>query len=169
MKLVKLTKAAIDKMPTPPLGERIDYFDSELKGFGMRVSNTKKRFFVMKRVKGKLTRVMLKEYGCCTPTEARKEATKTLSMLHDGIDVNAERAKEILRGMTLGEALKSYFETKTLKPRTVENYTSLFHLYLGDWLNKPIAYITKDMVATRHARVTREHGQAAANNVILNP
>jgi len=163
---IKLTKAVIDKLPIPLPPKRIDYFDAELKGFGIRVSSNSRRFFVLRRVNGRLTRIMLKPYGLCTPDEARYEANKTISKLYDGIDVNKERAKAKVRGMTLADALKRYFETKTLKPRTVSTYDDLFRLYLDDWLKKPIAEITKDMVAARHSRVSQSNGEAAANNVM---
>jgi integrase len=163
---IKLTKIVIDKLPIPLVGERLDYFDSQCRGFGIRVSNTSKRFFVLKRVKGKLTRVMLKPYGVITPEAARIEANKIISKLYDGIDVNAEKVKSSLRGITLAETLKDYFETKKLKPRTVQTYDDLFRLYLSDWLKKPIAWITKDMVATRHRKITQQNGEAAANNVM---
>jgi integrase len=164
-KKIKLTKSAIDRLPEPETGTRIDYFDTACKGFGIRVSSNSKRFFVLKRVKGKLTRVMLKPYGIVTPEQARVEANKTISKLYDGIDINAEKAKDSLKGMTLADALKKYFETKTLKPRTVENYDDLFRLYLDDWRNKPIDSITKEMVATRHSIVSKR-GKAAANNLM---
>ena len=163
---LKLTKASIDRLPEPDAGIRIDYFDTDCKGFGIRVSSNSKRFFVLKRVKGKLTRVMLKPYGIITPEQARVEAKKAISKLYDGIDINAEKAKDALKGITLADTLKRYFETKTLKPRTEKNYDDLFRLYLYDWLNKPIDAITKEMVATRHSNVSKQHGKAAANNLM---
>lgn len=163
---IKLTKSTIDKLPIPQMGARVDYFDTDCKGFGIRVSSNSRRFFVLKRVKGKLTRVMLKPYGVITPEQARVEANKAISKLYDGIDINAEKAKDNLKGMTLADALKKYFETKTLKPRTVENYGDLFRLYLDDWLHKPISGITKEMVATRHLNISNQNRKAAANNVM---
>ena len=163
---IKLTKSAIDRLPIPQTGTRMDYFDTVCKGFGIRVSSNSKRFFVLKRVKGKLTRVMLKPYGVITPEQARVEANKTISMLYDGIDINAEKAKASLKGITLADTLKKYFEIKSLKPRTIETYNDLFRLYLSDWLNKPIDAITKEMVATRHSNVSKHNGEAAANNVM---
>lgn len=163
---IKLTKAAIDRLPAPKAGTRVDYFDTNCKGFGLRVSSTSKRFFVLKRVKGKLTRVMLKSYGVITPEQARVDANKTISKLYDGIDINADKAKANLKGITLADTLRKYLETKSLKPRTVENYKDLFRLYLNDWLNKPINGITKEMVATKHLKVSKQNGAAAANNVM---
>jgi integrase len=109
---------------------------------------------------------MLKPYGVITPDEARIEANKTISKLYDGIDVNAEKAKENLRGITLAETLKLYIDTKKLKPNTIRTYNILFQLYLSDWLKKPIREITKDMVAARHRKISQQNGGASANNVM---
>lgn len=55
---------------------------------------------------------------------------------------------------------------QNLKPRTVTTYRDLFRLYLSDWMKKPIAEITKDMVATRHLKIAKKAGEAAANNTM---
>jgi integrase len=162
---MKLTKKNIDKLPMS-MNNRKDYFDSELKGFGIRVSRKSKKFFVLKRLKGKLTRVMLKPYGIVTPDQARKDAQKILSKLHDGIDINAEKAKDKIRGMKVSEALSQYLETKEHKDNTVKTYEYLFNKYLPDWLKRPIKEITKDMVASRHRKITEQNGRASANNVM---
>jgi len=164
---IKLTKAVIDKLQIPAPGKREEYFDSELRGYGVRVTSNKKSFFVLKREKGKLTRVTLGVYGVeMTPDEARRKAHDIISQLHKGIDVNAEKRKERVRGITLAESLSQYFQTKkSLKPRTIKTYDDLFRLYLNDWLDKPIAEVSKDMVAKRHAQVT-QRGKAAADNLM---
>ena len=55
MKKIKISKATVDRLPFAGMGKQIDYFDTELKGFGCRVSATAKTYFVLKRVKGRLT------------------------------------------------------------------------------------------------------------------
>lgn len=167
MEKIKVTKSSVDKLPFADTGKQIDYFDSELKGFGVRVSATSKTYFVLKRVNGKLTRVTLGKHGVKTADKARKDAIDALSDLNKGIDINREKAKARERGTTVEDILKQYFVARQeLKPRTVTTYQDLFRLYLSDWMKKPIEEITKDMVAKRHLKIATEAGKAAANNTM---
>lgn len=166
MNKIKLTKSTVDKLTPPPSG-RADFFDSELSGFGCRVSHSSKVYFVMKRVCGKLSRVTLGKHGILTPEQARKQAIEALAKMNNGIDIAKEKAKARDRGMRVSEVLESYFIARTsLKPSTVENYNRLFRLYLSDWMKTPIAEITKDMVARRHLKIAQDSGEAAANNTM---
>lgn len=163
---IKVGKRSVDGLPMAQKGQQVDYWDSDLKGFGVRVSHTSKAYFVMKRVNGKLTRVTLGKHGILTAENARTAAIDALSELHKGTDINREKAQNRERGVTLGDMLESYFMARQeLKPRTVTTYRDLFRLYLSDWMSKPIGEITKDMVAQRHLKISKK-GKAAANNTM---
>lgn len=167
MRKVKISKATVDRLRFAGKGKQIDYFDTELKGFGCRVSATAKTYFVLKRVKGTLTRVTLGRHGIMTAEQARKDAIDALSDLGKGIDINREKAREREKGITVAEVLEKYFIARQeLKPRTVTTYRDLFRLYLSDWMHQPIEHISKEMVAERHLKTAKEAGKAAANNVM---
>jgi integrase len=167
MKRIKISKATVDRLPFAEKGKQIDHFDTELKGFGCRVSATAKTYFVLKRINGRLTRVTLGRHGIKTADQARKDAIDTLSDLGKGIDVNKEKARAREKGITVAEVLERYFIARQeLKPRTVTTYRDLFRLYLSDWMQQPIENITKQMVAKRHLDVAKKAGKAAANNVM---
>ena len=161
----KLTKSVIDRLPYAETGQRYECWDSDLKGYGVRVSSTDKTYFVMKRVGGKLTRVTLGKHGVITADDARKSAIDALAALNKGVDVNAEKAKARVRGMTLEKVLEAYTTAKELKPNTVLDYGKVLRLYAGDWLKKPIAEITSDMVAARHLKTAKETGSVPANKL----
>ena len=166
-KRIKISKATVDRLPFAGKGNQVDYFDTELKGFGCRVSATAKTFFVLKRVNGKLTRVTLGRYGIKTAEQARKDAIDTLSDLGKGVDVNREKARAREKGITVSDVLDRYFIARQeLKPGTVTTYRNLFRFYLADWLNRPIQDVTKEMVAERHLKIGRDAGKAAANNAM---
>jgi hypothetical protein len=56
MPTTKLTQPAVEKLKAPPSG-RIEYWDNQLPGFGLRISETgRKTWVVMYRVGGKLVR-----------------------------------------------------------------------------------------------------------------
>jgi integrase len=167
MKRIKISKAAVDRLPFAEQGKQVDHFDTELKGFGCRVSATAKTYFVLKRLNGRLTRVTLGRHGIKTADQARKDAIDALSDLGKGIDVNREKARAREKGITVAEVLERYFIARQeLKPRTVTTYRDLFRLYLSDWMRQPIENITKQMVAKRHLEVAKKAGKAAANNVM---
>jgi integrase len=167
MRKIKISKARVDSLPFADKGKQIDYFDTELKGFGCRVSATAKTYFVLKRVNGRLTRVTLGRHGIETAEEARRGAINALSDLGKGIDVNREKARAREKGVTLTEVLERYFIARQeLKPRTVALYRDLFRLHLPDWMGQPIENITKEMVAARHLKVAKEAGKATANSVM---
>jgi len=167
MRKIKISKATVDRLALAGKGKQIDYFDAHLKGFGCRVSATAKTYFVLKRVNGKLTRVTLGKHGIKTAEQARRDAIDTLSALGKGIDVNREKARSREKGITLAEVLDRYFIARQeLKSRTVKTYRDLLRLYLSDWMEQPIEHITKEMVATRHLKVAKKAGKAAANNVM---
>lgn len=165
MKKQKLTKSIVDRLPFSETGKQVDYWDSELKGFCVRVSATAKTFCVMRRIGGKLTRVTLGKYGVVTTDEARRKAIKALANLVEGIDVNAEKARARVRGKTLQGVLDDYIAAKELKPNTILDYGKVLRLYAGDWLSKPIAEITSDMVAARHLKTAKETGSVPANKL----
>ena len=165
MRKIKVSKATIDRLLFAGKGKQVDYFDTELKGFGCRVSATAKTYFVLKRVNGRLTRVTLGRHGIKTAEQARKDAIDTLSDLGKGIDVNREKSRAREKGITVTEVLDRYFIARQeLKPSTVTTYRNLFRFYLPDWMNRPIEHITKEMVAERHLKIAKEAGKAAANN-----
>ena len=133
MRKIKISKATVDRLPFAGRGQQIDHFDTELKGFGCRVSATAKTYFVLKRVNGRLTRVTIGRHGVKTAEQARRDAIDTLSDLGKGIDVNREKARAREKGITLAEVLERYFIARQeLKPRTVTTYRDLFRLYLSD-------------------------------------
>ena len=49
----KLTKSFVEKIDSAPVGKTMFYFDTELKGFGLRVSGNAKTYIVQAWVKGK--------------------------------------------------------------------------------------------------------------------
>ena len=76
MEKIKLTDSEVTKIPFADKGKQIDYYDSELDGFGLRVSATGKKYFARASVNGKRVRVMMKSVQLITAKDARKEALR---------------------------------------------------------------------------------------------
>lgn len=159
----KFMKKTIESIPFAEKGKQVDYWDSELKGFGCRVSEKTKTYIVMSRVNGKLTRISLGKHGVITPDKAREDAIKALGKLNDGVNVNNEKKKAKDRGMTLQQAYDKYLLAKPdMKNTTKVVDKSLLKCHFSDWLNKPLRDITEDMVAKRHKKISE--GGTRKNN-----
>ncbi len=162
----KLTKSEVDKLPLPDNGTRYDVFDSELTGFGVRVSQTSKIYFLLKRVNSKLTRVTIGKHGVLTADQARKEAVIKLGDMAKGIDPNKEKARLRIQGVTLGVALDDYLEDRDLKESTKAFYRMMVDVHLKAWKNTQLRHITETDVKAKHKQLSKDIGKATANNVM---
>jgi integrase len=181
MKKIKITKAAVDALPlvppdlSSPTGKpvkQVDYFDTELKGFGCRVSATSKTYFVMRRVNGKLSRVTLGRHGIITADKARHDAAIALGDLTKGIDINRQsrekaKARERELANSLQQVYAQYLASRPqMKARTIAVDKSLLQCHISDWMNKPVTEITREMIARRHLKIAEGSGTITANNVM---
>lgn len=154
----KLTKTIVDAIPHPESGQCL-YWDSELRGFGVRVTPGSKVYIVQKRVKGKTKRVKLGEHGVLTPDEARKEAIRHIAEMNKGEDPNQRKKEERARAKTLEDVWSDYKEERKLRPATQYLYEgALYRRCFKDWLSLPVTSITKDMVQKRHQKLTKSPG-----------
>lgn len=163
---MRINKTVVDGVEPPAKGQAF-YRDDLLKGFALRVTSTGTKSFVVEvRVGGKTRRKTLGRYGRLTVEQARKQAQQYLGQIAGGTDPVAEERAQRASRVTLGEAFDAYLKVrKGLKPRTVEDYRDLMNKSLGDWLDRPLASISKDAVAKRHEHLG-EKSHARANNAM---
>lgn len=64
--------------------------------------------------------------------------------------------------MTLRDLFKDYTKGDRFKPSTLKNHTQVVQFYLKDWLDKPVASITKEMVEKLFFQI-RDHGVMGEN------
>ena len=89
MPKLQLTKSAINKLDFTPSGQ-VDYWDTELSGFGLRVGKESKTFMVKADIKVPVTdsskkpyktvKEMIGRYGVWTPEQARVEAADRIKI-----------------------------------------------------------------------------------------
>ena len=92
---IKLTKTAVERLPlTAGPQIRKDYYDSELPNFGVRVSSTSRKYFVMKYVGLKRVRVTLDDARILTAEAARERAKSILGDMSKGVDPNEQRREK---------------------------------------------------------------------------
>jgi integrase len=106
----KLTKRVVDDTD-PVLGRDVFAWDSELRGFGLRVKATGvKSYLVQYRTgDGSTRRLVLGKHGVLTPEQARRIAVQKLAAAAKGEDPSAER-HAARAGMTVTEVCDWYLE-----------------------------------------------------------
>jgi len=183
MPKLKLTKENIGKISAPEKGQ-VDYFDTVLKGFALRVSpdymdkktgkNTKgaKTFFVQVDARDPVTgkyksrKAKIGLYGEYTPEQARQKAPDVIKRLREG-----KRAEEV-KPPTLRELYHRYVKDKKLKNNTTAAYKVYFENKNGakfqTWLDIPVnelmTLLTPDVVIQRYQGVLDNSGKGAASN-----
>lgn len=104
----KLTKTYIDKL-TAPADKEAFHWDTEIKGFGLRVTPTGKiTYIVQGRVNGSSPRISIGPHGVFTVDQAREVAREHLRSMRMGIDPRAIAKKEAAQRVTLRDVADAY-------------------------------------------------------------
>ncbi len=130
-------------------GQKINqklYWDSQLKGFSLRVSFSNKAFIVQGRVNGKDRRVKIGDFGVWTVDDARKKAKSYLNDMAQGVDPSLEKKQKKVKSKSLEDVVKDYKGDRELKPLTVRDIDTHLNTTFKDWKSQPIAQITRDKV-----------------------
>lgn len=178
MPKMKLTALAVARIAPPTRGQ-VDYFDTTVPAFGVRVSVAGARtYFVMTRVHGKLTRLTLgrakltdDDLGLSLK-DAREKAGQWVELTGRGIDPrqlktqerqdNEARARNTFKAV--GERFMRQYAEPRLATSTQEEYQwALFGRDTAAWANLPVSAITRaDVRAVLDAMV--ERGSPAGAN-----
>jgi integrase len=167
----KLTKLFVSNVKLPDKGQII-YRDTAVVGLGLRVTPAGcKSYIVEGRANGVFRRITLGRESQMTPTAARKKAQKLLATMASGKDPIVEKTKKKIRGVTLQEVLEHYLSVRNIRPNTRKAYRNMVPRCLGDWFDKPVMAITREMVEERHRdlrKTTRQgtSGEAQANQIM---
>ena len=98
---IRINATAIKKITPPDSGYRL-YWDSDLRGFGLRVTAAGAMAYIAEaRVDGKTRRVTIGRHGTFTPDQARKKAKTELGRMADGTDPSAEKQRQKALSVTL--------------------------------------------------------------------
>lgn len=166
-KRLKFTKKAIEALPVPASG-RVEYNDTDLPGLRLRVSFTGSRIFSwMGHRMGKVYRAPIGRYPAITVEQARAMALELLNGATTAPEVNPNDARKAQRmaGVTLREALDEYLRSRghRIKPATVMQYTRMLENFSGDWMDQPLANVSRDRVEARHKAITEGRAWFGAN------
>jgi integrase len=157
----KLTKKEVDKLPLPQTGQ-VFIWDSELKGFGVRLTPKGISYIVQARVNGQTRRVTIGKHGPFAPDKARKQALEHLHNMSKGIDPTLEKRRKKVQGVTLEDVVKAYTSDRDLKANSIRDIHKHLDGSFQGWKDQPVTRITRDAVLDRFRELS-EKGKAQAN------
>ena len=169
MPKLKLTKSGVEKLPyylpspQQPKKNQELFWDTELVGFGLRVTGTSKTYIVEKRVNRRTVRARIGRHNQIPTDKARKIAQKLIYEMTDGKDVNARKQAIQGESITLQQAFDEFLEKRDLKERTVWDYQRAMNISFKIWKRKRIIDVTREMVSRHYTKLGNQIGKAQAN------
>ena len=108
--MAKIMKRTVDALRPEPHRD-VFAWDSELRGFGVRVKPSGVKTFLIqyRNVEGRTRRLVLGQYGALTPEVARDLARMKLTAVASGEDPSAER-HAVRAGISVSEVCDWYLE-----------------------------------------------------------
>jgi integrase len=159
--VMRLNKRAIDSLPIPD--QRVEYRDEMLSGFRLRIEPTgRKTFYIVKKHKSKVHKVMVGTYPDMTPEQARAKGAHVLSEIAHGLNPNIKRKAEASASVTLQEALDNYLtRNKSLKASTKYDYRKKIERVFPKQLERPLSSLTRDVVIQVHTAYSKQSPSVA--------
>ena len=152
--------------PTP--GKRVEYFDADVKGLALRVTeNGAKTWTVLYRHRRRLRRLTLGSAKTVPLAKARERARDELYAASKGADPATEKQKD-RRAQTIGDLADLYIE-KWAKPRKRSwkmDDNLLRNKILPKWRHRAIADITRQDVRALAEAVADGGAPIVANRVV---
>lgn len=165
----KLTDAMVKDLASPASGNRIVY-DSEVKGFGVRITKAGARAFILNyRASGRERRITIGSYPDWKTTPARDQAKELKKRIDVGEDPMGTR--HALRAAPTMDDLADRFEEEHITKRraaTEKDYKSILKLYVRPELGKlKVADIRHSDIERLHARIAKKAPYRANRTVAV--
>lgn len=166
---LNFTKANLDALPIPAVGQRSVFHDAKAKGLQVRVTSTGvKTFSIRRRIKdGEVERVTLGRYPEMSIEQARRQAAEINAAIEGG--ANPAEVKRVHKGEpTFAELFQLYIERHAkVHKRTWHEDEQRYRQYLEQPLGKKkLSAIDRQAIAIIHANITRGNHPAVANRVL---
>jgi hypothetical protein len=137
-----------------PVSGQVDYFDTELRGFGVRATKAALTFFVRSTLRGTTQKpfIPIDVYGTFTPAQALDKAKDYLRRPDMGENPHP-KAQPKYKIITIQDLYGQYISSKKtpLAESTMYQYKSWMNNHFKDWLTLPADTITGRMVLDRLA------------------
>jgi integrase len=177
---IKLTQLAIERIK-PPMSGRVEYWDSQLPGFGLRISpprpgkpkETAQTYQVLCRVKdngaAKLVRLKLGTVAEISVGDARKMAADIMVKARQGINpaVAARRQNEPRIFEAVAADYVKRYAKKHTKPTTWQELERQLKVdVLPKWATRPIRSVTRQDVVALLDGITNRGSPVQANRTL---
>lgn len=165
---MKLTEAAVRRLPTPIAGSRYEVTDLAMPGLTVRVGARTKAFYYRSGAGGKTRTVRIGG----SPSTTLEQARAAVIQLQAGnqpasIHTKQDGPKCAERSVpTLSEAFSEYCRLRKLRDSTLATYRKQFRLYLPSLAELPVTHITADDVLAIYKGLLVEKSAAKANGVL---
>jgi integrase len=157
----KFTDTRIAEVQSPKSGQRF-YWDSDLAGFGLRVTPGSKSFIVERKVRRKTCRLTVGSFSILSADAARRKAMQEILLMCEGINPRQHARQEALKEITLQQVFDEFIAGRPLKASTLYDYGLVFPWAFGSWKNRRLTDITKEKVLIHHKKLG-EKSKARAN------
>ena len=144
---------------------RNEYKDALEPGLYLHVtSHGVKTFFLYRKYRGKPQRIKLGRFPDIPVSVAREQAQKYKARLALGeYEPSAGKPPGMNQApayssLSLADLAEKYYVVRNLKPKTLKDYKAGLKNHLSDWMKKPMASITKQMVVERHRSIAVKAG-----------
>ena len=160
MPKIKLTKTNIDRVRKPGCGT-VFYWDTETRGFGLRVTASGAASFVVQGTvagTGRELRMTIGTYGPWNVDDARRRAEEHKHQFEDGLNPQAVRKQDAALRVTLRGVADAYFDRpgQPLRESTKAEMNRHIDKVFAAWRDKPISSITVDDCRRRHREMCQK-------------
>ena len=163
----QITKKVIETIHLSE-GKELLLRDTELKGFGIRISpsGTKTFFAEGNFNRSRQTkRRSLGRYPIVPLDTARGKARELLYQWYVGMDKEKQdikTAQEAISTFTLEETINRYFSARSLKSEA--DYRQVTRRVFGDWFDRPVRSLTREDIEKRYCDRALKKGCKAQTN-----
>jgi integrase len=171
MPRIRLTKSAIDALPSPK--SDVVYWDASCPGFGVKITpKGRKVFIVLYRTGGagsKLRKYTIGPYGRVTLHQARVAAQKVFAARLEGRDLAAEKraAKRRLVTDRVEDLLETFIAQRLSQNRSGGEIARLLRREIGNaWAGRSIHEVSKRDVVEVVTTIEQRGAPVAANKVL---
>jgi integrase len=164
----KITKRSVDMLQPPEAGEET-LWDTEVKGFGLRIRSSGVKTYILHYRPGGGRKAPLRKFTIgrhgspWTPDSARTEAERLLGLVRDGKDPAANRMayREAPTVKELGERFIAEHAEAKRKPATAKQYEYLLNQFIVPELGqKKVADVIRQDVMKLHTSMSKTPYQA---------
>jgi integrase len=162
-----LTKANVASLSLPAGKTDLVVFDDDLRGFGLRLRASGRKYWVVQyRIGRKQRRLNLGAVTRLSAEEARKEARKALSKVNLGHDPQSEKQVSRSRAVhTLAKEVEEYLaaQQSVLRPRSFSEAQRYLRKAWKPLHELAVHEIKRSAVADRLKAIAKHHGPVASD------